>query len=309
MIENRIKHRHLSSFVEVARLKSIGKAAASLAISQPAVSKTIRELEEILGADLFDRSHRSVVLSYYGEVFLRFAEASIAALRQGVESVELALKEGASVVRMGALASASVRVLPESVSRFLASNVGTTPHIITGDNASILTSLKAGDLDLALGRMAAPEVMVGLTFEPLYSERVAVVARPAHPIFDPPARIDRLSDFVVLVPPPGSIIHEQAIELLIRLAVGPQLRRVDTVSTVFGRAFSTTTDAVWIAHHGEVSGDLKAGTLRELPVDTSDTTGPLGLITRSGVDPSLGAAMLMAAIRDVAAGVRATDEG
>jgi LysR family pca operon transcriptional activator len=308
VIENRIKHRHLSSFVEVARLKSIGKAAVSLSISQPAVSKTIRELEEILGVELFDRSHRSVVLSYYGEVFLRFASASIAALRQGVESVELALKEGASIVRIGALSSASARVLPEAVARFLAINVGTTPQVITADNVTILNQLRVGELDFALGRMGSPASMVGLTFEHLYTERVAVVARREHPIFTAGAGLSRLSDYVVLVPPPGSIIHDHAVALLIRLAVGPQLRRIDTVSTVFGRAFATSSDAIWIAHYGEVAGDIAAGTLRELPVDTSDTFGPLGLIVRSDVTPSLGAELLMAAIREVSGEVRAGGE-
>lgn len=308
VIENRIKHRHLSSFVEVARLKSIGKAAVALEISQPAVSKTIRELEEILGVELFDRSHRAVVLSYYGEVFLRFASASIAALRQGVESVELALKEGASIVRVGALSSASMRVLPEAVSRFLGSNVGTTPQVITGDNVSILNQVRLGELDFALGRMGSPSNMVGLSFEHLYTERVAVVARREHPIFTGGAGVGRLSDYVVMVPSPGSIIHDQAIELLIRLAVGPQLRRIDTVSTVFGRAFALSSDAIWIAHYGEVIGDLQAGTLRELPVDTSDTYGPLGLIARTDRAPALGAELMMAAIREVAGEVRATAE-
>ena len=137
---------------------------------------------------------------------------------------------------------------------------------------------------------------------------MAVVARREHPLFALGGRLGRLSDYVVLVPLPGSIIHDHAVELLIRLAVGPHLRRIDTVSTVFGRAFATTTDAIWIAHHGEVAGDLAAGTLRELPVDTSDTFGPLGLIVRSGASLPLGAELMMAAIREVAAGVRAEGE-
>lgn len=307
MIENRIKHRHLSSFVEVARLKSIGKAAISLSISQPAVSKTIRELEEILGVELFDRSHRSVVLSYYGEVFLRFAGASIAALRQGVESVELALQQGASIVRVGALASASSRVLPDAVSRFLGGSVGTTPQIITADNLSLLNQLRAGEIDFVLGRTGSPSDMIGLAFEHLYTERVAVVARRDHPLFAQGAKLGRLLDYIVLVPPPASTIHAHAVELLIRLAAGPKLRRIDTVSTTFGRAYTTTNDAIWIAHYGEVVGDLAAGTLRELPVDTSDTFGPLGLIVRSGVPLTLSAELMMAAIRDVAKGVR--DDG
>ena len=97
---------------------------------------------------------------------------------------------------------------------------------------------------------------------------------------------------------------------LIRKHAGSINKAAETgaVAAGLGRAFATTTDAIWIAHYGEVAGDLAAGTLRELPVDTSDTFGPLGLIVRSGVSLSLGAELMMAALREVAAEVRAEGE-
>ena len=172
VIEDRIKHRHLTCFEEVARQKSIGKAAMSLAISQPAVSKTIRELEEILGVELFDRTHRSVELTAYGEVFLRYASASIAALRLGVESVDAAIKSGRPVLKVGAVSSAAALLLPEAVARFLRYGASAVVRVVPGDNAALLSRARMGELDLALVRMSSFGNMVGLTFEHLHHDRL-----------------------------------------------------------------------------------------------------------------------------------------
>ena len=76
MVDSRIKFRHLQTFVEVARQKSVMKAADLLHVSQPAVTKTIRELEEVLGVAVFERDGRGIKITRYGEVFLRNVLAS-----------------------------------------------------------------------------------------------------------------------------------------------------------------------------------------------------------------------------------------
>ncbi len=60
------------------------------------------------------------------------------------------------------------------------------------------------------------------------------------------------------------------------------------------------TDAVWIISHGVVAEDIEEGILRELPLDTTDTRGPVGLTTRADLPPSLPAALLMQTIREAA---------
>ena len=87
MPEIAIKFRHLTTLIEVARQKSIGKAAGVLHVSQPAVTKTIRELEAAVDAKLFEKDGRGIRITRYGEVFLRHAGASVAAVQRGFDSV------------------------------------------------------------------------------------------------------------------------------------------------------------------------------------------------------------------------------
>src|SRR5690554_4820858 len=87
LVDPRIKLRHLVSFIETDRQGGVAPAAAALGLTQPAVSKSLAELEDVLGVALFDRSKRKLVLTGFGEMFLRHANAAISALRQGIDSL------------------------------------------------------------------------------------------------------------------------------------------------------------------------------------------------------------------------------
>ncbi len=72
-IDSRIKFRHLVCFLEVARQGSLARAADALAVSQPAISKTLKELEDLLEASLFERGKSGASLTEAGVAFLRYA--------------------------------------------------------------------------------------------------------------------------------------------------------------------------------------------------------------------------------------------
>ncbi|MDC0136917.1 LysR family transcriptional regulator, partial [Sulfitobacter sp.] len=86
-MDRRIKFRHLDAFSAIARAHSFKIAAEQLNLTQPAISKTLKELEVILGVTVLERSRAGVRLTPEGEVFLQFAEQSTAALRHGLRSV------------------------------------------------------------------------------------------------------------------------------------------------------------------------------------------------------------------------------
>ena len=300
-LDQRVKYRHLQCFLEIARQRSVVKAAAALSVTQPAVSKTIRELEELLGVALFERRGRGVALTRFGEVFLRYAGASVTALRQGIDSITQARTKGGMAIKVGALPTVSTRVMPLAVSLFKQENTGTVVRVVTGDNSVLLSQLRTGDLDLVVGRLADPELMTGLSFEHLYSERISFVVRPDHPLLqEKPFELGNIARYTVLMPTEGSIIRPMADRFLITHGIASIPDQIETVSMAFGRRYTRMNDAVWIISRGVIFDDLMDGVLAELPVETESTTGPVGLTTRADTPPSLAAIMLMQTIREAA---------
>lgn len=298
--DGRVKLRHLNCFLEVTRRGSLIQAADALGLTQPAVSKNLKELEEVLGVVLLERSRSGVALTPAGELFLHYAGSALAALRQGLDAVAQARMAGEALLTIGALPSVAARVIPRAVARFHALRPGVVPSIITGPNPYLLEQLRLGALDLVVGRLGSPEMMAGLSFTQLYAERVALVVRPGHPLLADPD-IGRLAEFPVLLPNKGAAIRPIAERFLIANGLGVPPERIETVADTFGRAYVRASDAVWIISYGVVALDLAEGHLAELPFDMAQTLGPVGLTTRADAVATPALLMFTAALREVAA--------
>lgn len=300
IVDGRIKLRHLVCFLEVARLKSVVRAASVLGLSQPAASKTIHELEVVLGVELFDRSRRSMLLTTFGEVFQRYAAASVTALKQGMQSVTQAEAGAVVTLTVGALPTVSARILPAAAAHFSALGSGMRLRIVTGPNAHLMSQLRLGDVDLVIGRMAEPDAMRGFVFEHLYSEQIALAVRPGHPLLQAqPFDIAAVARFQTLVPPRGSIIRPAVDRFLVAHAIALPENFIETVSDAFARRYTRMSDAIWIISEGVVIEDIADGLLARLPADTSDTSGPVGLTTRIDAAPSMALAVFAQSVRAV----------
>ena len=302
MLDPGIKLRHLVVFLEVARREGFARAAATLHVSQPAISKTVRELEDLLGLPLIERGAAPFRLTGFGRPFQRHASTSVDALRQGVEAARRAGRSQVATVAVGALPTVSARILPSAVEAFRRLGLAARARIVTGPNDYLQAQLRLGEVDIVVGRMSEPDRMAGLAFEHLYSERVVLAVRARHPLLGATGPLaEGLARVPLLIPPPGSIIRPAVDRLLLSLGLSAPADAVETVSTAFGRATMACTDAVWIISEGVVAHDVAAGALALLPVDTGDTLGPVGLTTRVGTALSVPAEALAEAIRDVAA--------
>jgi len=298
-MDSRIKFRHLQTFIEVARQKSVGKAADVLSVTQPAVTRTIRELEDYLGVDLFEKEGRGIRISHFGEVFLKHAGESIAAVQRGVDSIVQAKHSLGPPLRIGALPTASVSLMPEAVAEFLEAGTGSLATIVTGENRWLLDALRVGDLDLVVGRLSAPERMTGLHFEPLYTEEVVFAVRTSHPLLSRRNfSLSEIANYTVLMPTQGSVIRPFVDRFLVTNGIAELANVIETVSDSFGRAYVQRYDAIWLISSGVVAFEIEAGRMARLEVDLSETRGAVGLTTRAGEAPNLSLSIMMTTIRD-----------
>jgi LysR family pca operon transcriptional activator len=287
--------RHLRTFVEVARLSSVGQAADALAISQPAVSKTLRELEERLGTLLFERVGRRVRLTEAGRLFQRHAGLSLIELERGVRAVR-APERHRRRIAVGVLPTVATRIMPEAALAYAAAIPGGSLSVTTGPNWLLLSQLRAGTLELVVGRLAAPEEMKGLIFEQLYVEPVAAIVRPDHPLVAAPAQ--GVAAFPLILPPPGAVIRPAVEQYFLTLGQEPPSALVETVSLAVGRGLVQASNAVWFISRGVVEQELGLGTLVTLDLaGLPRAAGPVGLTRRAGTEPGAEVEPVMEAIR------------
>lgn len=304
-LDPRIKIRHLQCFLEVARFGQVGRAAEQLNVTQPAVSKTLRELEEALKARLFARTPRGLVLTPAGERFQEHAATGVLALQQAIESVAQTRLVRETVLRIGALPTTASRLVPAAVEALIAARADAVVDLVSGPNRFLIERLKSRELDLVVGRLADPDAMVGLAFEQLYSECMTVVVRPGHPLLAEPALEPApIARFPLLVPGRRDITRPLVERWLLAHRVPPPVRRIETVSSDFARTFLLRTDAVWIISAGVVAVDVAAGRLAALPFDTAITAGPVGTTTRADERPGPILLLFQRLLREAAAAVR-----
>lgn len=280
MIDRRIKFRHIQSFVEISREKSLKLAAQKLFLTQPAISKTLKELEEIVGAVLMTRNRSGVTLTKEGQVFLHFARMSLASLQQGLDGIERAGRKEKVRLTVGALPSVAAWLMPKVAAEFSALAPNAILQIMDGPHGYLIERLGLGELDLVIGRLGPPEIMKGVSFTQLYNEQVAFVVRQGHPLLEEP-HIERIVDWQVIFPPQGAAIRPMVEQLMIANGIGEIPHRLETVSGAFARVYTRRSDAVWIISGGVVANEVAEGRLVKLPFETGNTQGPVGLMARA----------------------------
>ncbi|HEV3430801.1 MAG TPA: pca operon transcription factor PcaQ [Paraburkholderia sp.] len=306
LADSRVKFRHLQCFLAVAQFGSVQQAAESLSITQPAVSKTIAELEAALGVKLFERGRHGAVPTREGQLFMPHASACVSALRQGVAL--LAREEGAvaATLDIGVLPTVATALLPPALRGFTVDWPRVSVRLMTGANAELLELLKAGAISFAVGRLADPERMVGLSFEQLYNEPLAVVVRKGHPLVADADAARSLApfptQFPLVLPPFGTLIRQAADSLLAAWGAPPLTSFVELLSVSVGRALALENDAVWFVPSGAVEYDLREGTLVRLPLPSAGGEEPVGLIQRTDTQPTAAGRALMEAVRQTARG-------
>lgn len=173
--------RHLRYFVAVAEEQNVTRAAARLHVSQPPLSRQIRDLEAELGVALFEHNAKSIRLTAAGRVFLTEAQAALSRVEEAVQTARaVAGKRGE--IHVGFAPSLTVEILPGALRHFQETSPGVRVRLHDLSTQEMLRGLREGKLHVALIIKMAPKVMDGLVFEELRRYAVCVAVHPTHPL-------------------------------------------------------------------------------------------------------------------------------
>lgn len=297
LFSQRIRLRHLHTFVAVAQQGTLGRAAETLNLSQPALSKTLNELEQLTGTRLFERGRLGAQLTLVGEQFLTHAVKVLDALNTAGQALNR--KEGlnSDIVRIGALPTAALGILPSVIGQFHQQQKDITLQVATMNNTMLLAGLKSGEIDIGIGRMSDPELMSGLNYELLFLESLKLVVRPGHPLLQETVTLSRVMEWPVVVSPKGTLPRQNAETLLQSQGCKIPTGCIETLSASLSRQLTVDYDYVWFVPSGAVKDDLRRGLLAALPVPTQGAGEPIGILTRVDATLTAGTQTLLSSIR------------
>lgn len=182
-MRGRLELRTVEYFLAIAEEGSLRAAAQRLGVTQPALTKAVRRIEQEVGARLFERTARGVSLTLAGGMLLRHARRMRASLAEAEREIE-ALRAGfAGEVRIGAGPAWQQRLLPEALVRFRAERPQARILVQAGMDDVLKAELRAGRLDLVLAATPrALELEPDLLHRPLSADDYAVIAALDHPL-------------------------------------------------------------------------------------------------------------------------------
>ena len=182
LLATRLTMRHLRTVIAIGDARSIVGAARSLNLTQPSITKTLKEVEQVLDMKLFERANRGVVPTAFGHTLLRHAKIILVQLdRAANELTDLKDGTGGRVV-VGTLLTASARLLPNAIALLHGERPNLSISIVEGTNDLLLPALRLGQIDLVVGRLPERGQAKGLMQELLLRDEACVVVRSGHPL-------------------------------------------------------------------------------------------------------------------------------
>jgi LysR family transcriptional regulator, carnitine catabolism transcriptional activator len=166
--------------VAVADSGSFTEAAERALISQPALSRAVKDVERVLGVRLFDRTTRSVAVTADGREFLRVAREILAGADNGLARFQAYRDGHRGTVTVAALPALAACVLPFACRRLAEERPDIRVRVIEADAAQVLGHIRAGRADMAVTE--APEPAADLQIQAIGDDRTVAVAPTGHPL-------------------------------------------------------------------------------------------------------------------------------
>jgi LysR family transcriptional regulator, regulator for genes of the gallate degradation pathway len=304
-----IGRQRLLTYVELAEQHSISAVSESLGVSQPAVSQTLREIEDSVGVSLFRRTARGVMPTPLGAVLALHVRRSLNELRIAEDEISVLKDAGRGSVTVGSLSVGRARLLPDAITTLLARFPNLSVTTEEGTFEHLAARLRAGAIDFILGALRPLEQTLGFTRKIIAHDTMSAVVRSGHPLL----RRRRISAEDLravrwVLPPLGAPTRELVEASFAQRQLGRPHVKVETADLAVTFGIVMQSDMVTAVSKHQFHLDLVAAGLQVLPVELSRTRRPIGILQREGGIPSQAARRLIEILLSRGEADRASNE-
>ena len=304
VLRSNLKLRHLRLLIALDEFRHLGRAAEYLALTQPAVSKTLAEIERTFGLELFVRSTRGTEPTDYGRAVVRFARSVLADFDRTRDEIAAVAAGAAGRVSVGAMVVATPGLVAEAVALLKTQSAQTTVSIEEGDLTRLLPRLRLGEIDLFVGRLEPGYAAPDFVTEALYDEAMVVIAHPDHPLAKNPRSGWR--DFARVpwvVPPPWASSRIKLNQMFYKSGVNPPADIIETASFLVMLTFVRRRLALGFAARSVGRHLEREGLAKILPVKVPIELPPVGIISLRGRTQTPACEQFLSCLRRVAKSV------
>ncbi|MEJ8472956.1 LysR family transcriptional regulator [Roseibium algae] len=283
-LESHLTVSHLKAMCFVGRAGSFSSAARALGQSEPSVQRAAREIEGIIGLQLFSGGLRRVQLTQSGLDFSKLASLVLKELDSAYEEVREF--DGAYDGRLiiGTLPLARTRIVPDAVVALSQKYPEATIGVLDGTYEGLLQSLETGNIDVLVGALRGKIMHSGLKQKRLFEDRLVIVSGKGHPLAGRHelTREDLANSRWVL--PRRGTPTRHLFETLV--GDGNLKGVIETGSLVALRGILTQSNFLTIISQRQIYYELQAGLLEVLPFSLEGSERPIGLTTRADWQPT-----------------------
>ena len=300
-VRARLKTRQLLLLLALEDEGNINRAAQVLNITQPAASKLLKDLEDMLGVSLFDRMPRGMRPTWYGETMIRHARVALASLGQAHDEIQ-ALKAGSfGQVSVGAITAPGLSLLPMAVALLKREQPSLRVSLQIETSDVLMERLAQSKLDMLVARLFERHDKTALRYQALTEEPVCAVTRPGHPLLG--RRKLSLRDMVEagwIVPPAGSVLRHRFELMFQEQGLESPTNVVETTALLFMTRMLQQSDMIAVIATDVARYYAQHGLVAQLPIQLACTMDAFGLITRTDRPLSPAAQVMLRALKTCA---------
>ncbi|WP_444756710.1 LysR family transcriptional regulator [Pseudomonas sp. A014] len=282
-LRNWLKFRHLLLVDTLGRTRNMHLAAQQMNLSQPAISKMLKEIESLLGFALFERQTRSMPPTALGEQVLRYAHVTLNDACNFFEQIDSLRRGGHGHLRVGGIFAATAVALPDAIIQIKQRWPLLSIEVVEHTSDHLMEMLEEKTLHLAVARLTDETQRHRFDFQPVAPEPFCFVVNDQHPLCDQgPVTLPQLLEWPWILYPKGTPIRARMERAFAEAGVAVPRNTIDTISMQTFLKVLQGGPMVGMLPQAMVDPHLASGRLRSLDTPLHLEPQDYGILTRKG---------------------------